>query len=237
MLEKIINIKNIYTMKTMKTMKTNTVYKKIGITAVLSSVILFSGCEFGEEKFTETLTENTKAYTQEFAKTFEGTDKVVIEEFSDIECPACKNFAPTYERLEKAFAKNKNVEFRYNHFPLESIHKYAYAGALATECAGVVGGKKAKKEYLHLAFAEKKLSTNFYRELRKNTTIGFTEKQQERFLACFNNKNTSNIIKNHKKEGSARNLKGTPTVYINGTEYAGSRNYDALFLEINSKLK
>ncbi len=206
---------------------------------LLVSALSLSGCVFNEESENIELENAYKndAYTQEFAKTYEGTGKVLIEEFSDVECPACKNFAPTYERLEKAFAENKNVEFRYNHFPLESIHQYAYAGALAVECAGRTAGDEARTKYLHLAFAEKKLSTNFYRELRKNRTIGFTEKQQEEFLTCFNDKKTSNIVKNHKAEGEKRGLMGTPTVYINGEQYKKARGYDALFLEINSKLK
>jgi len=203
--------------------------------SVVASVGILSGCEFSDKS--EILQDyKNDAYTQEFSKSFEGTGKVVIEEFSDIECPACKGFAPTYERLEKAFVENENIEFRYNHYPLESIHRYAYAGALATECAGKIGGEKARFEYLHLAFAEEKLSTKFYRELRKNKNLGFTVEQQENFLTCFNEKQTSSIIKNHKKEGDNRGLRGTPTVYINGKEYAGKRTYDALFIEINSKL-
>ncbi len=214
----------------------------LSVSVLSASVLFFSGCEWGEEKGEDlenssSFSYTNDAYTQEFAKAFEGTGKVVIEEFSDVQCPACKGFAPTYERLEKAFADNKNVEFRYNNFPLESIHKYAYAGALAVECAGAVAGNDAKKKYLHLAFLEKKLSTDFYRELRKNKEIGFTEQQQEEFLACFNDKKTSAIVKNHKSEGNKRGLRGTPTVYINGQEYKGSRGYDALFIEINSKLK
>ena len=213
----------------------------LSVSVLSMSALFMSGCEFemlqSEENSVSSFSYENNAYTAEFAKAFEGTGKVVIEEFSDIECPACKNFAPTYERLEKAFLNNENVEFRYNHFPLESIHRYAYAGALATECVAAVAGEKAKGEYLHLAFAETNLSTDFYRELRKNKKINLTEKEQSEFLTCFNEKQTSDIIKNHKAEGTKRGLRGTPTVYINGEEFQGARGYDALFLEINSKLK
>ncbi len=213
--------------------------KLLSVPLLLASVFSLSGCVMNDAS-ESTQSENVytnDAYTQEFSKSFEGTGKVVIEEFSDIECPACRNFAPTYERLEKAFADNENVEFRYNHYPLESIHRYAYAGALATECIGKVSGDVARSQYLHLAFQEEKLSTDFYRELRKDETLGLTEKQQEEFLTCFNNKETSNIVKNHKVEGDKRGLRGTPTVYINGEEYEGSRIYDALFVEITKKIQ
>ncbi len=205
-------------------------------TTLLSSFFFFSGCNLTDQD-TSILTEKTKAYSQDFAKSFEGTGKVVVEEFSDVECPACRRFAPTYEQLKKAFKTNKNVEFRYNHFPLEQIHKYAYAGSLAVECARLVGGETAREEFLQLAFTEKKLSIDFYRNARKNPTLHFSPKQQEEFLKCFNEKKTDPIIKNHKQEGVKRNLRGTPTLYINGEEYKGSRDYDTLFLEINSKLQ
>ena len=218
--------------KNMTRNKNNALYAML-----LAPVFLFSGCTTDDTIDSENvsyLNDYNRALSVEEIKI---SDKVIVEEFSDIECPACKGFAPTYEKLAQAFEGNENVEFRYNHYPLEQIHRYAYPAALGSECAGVVGGENARDSYIHLAFAEDQLSTDFLRNLREDSSLNFSEAEQTEFLECFNNKKTSDIIKNNKAEGEERGLKGTPTVYINGEEYAGTRTYDALFLEINSKLK
>jgi len=143
-----------------------------------------------------------------------------------------------YKKLEDAFGDNDNVEFRYYNYPLESIHRYAYAGALAIECAGKVGGDNARLLYHDLVFddVKQKLSTKFFRDLIENKDLSFSKEQKEQFLLCLNNKQTSGVIKAHKKEGDLRGLKGTPTLYISGEEYNGRRTYDALFIEVNKQL-
>lgn len=62
--------------------------------------------------------------------------KITVVEFSDLECPFCKRFHPTMQQL---LADNKDVNWVYRHFPLDSLHRKARAEAEATECAAEQG--------------------------------------------------------------------------------------------------
>ena len=65
---------------------------------------------------------------------------IVIVEFSDLECPFCKNYHKTMQRIIDEFGKDGRVAWVYRHFPLVSLHPKAQREAEATECAGELGG-------------------------------------------------------------------------------------------------
>lgn len=62
-----------------------------------------------------------------------GEGQVVVTEFSDFQCPACKSIQ---EPLKQILAKFEGkVTMVYRHFPLTSIHKNAMIAAQASEAA------------------------------------------------------------------------------------------------------
>lgn len=65
---------------------------------------------------------------------------VVIVEYSDTECPFCKVFHGTLNRIMDTLGKEGKVAWVYRHFPLEQLHKKAPREAAATECAAKLGG-------------------------------------------------------------------------------------------------
>ena len=65
------------------------------------------------------------------------TAPLTIIEYSDLECPFCKRFHPTMQRLLTEYPND--VRWVYRHFPLDQLHKQARAEAIATECAGAQG--------------------------------------------------------------------------------------------------
>lgn len=71
--------------------------------------------------------------------------KVYVVEYSDFECPFCKQFHPS---LQQALTDYKDkVAVVYRHFPLESIHPSARILAEGSECAAEIGGEDAFWEY------------------------------------------------------------------------------------------
>lgn len=199
--------------------------KKIILTFSCLSLLVFSGCFSSEEENNTPLTDITKPYSLEEVN---ASEKIIIEEFSDIECPACKSFSSVYERIEKDFPQ---VEFRYYHFPLERIHDYAFPAAIATECALKIGGQEARNKYLHAAFNKDKLSIPFFRELAKEQGL-----DEEKFNTCFNDQETKNIVKAHVAEGKIRELSATPTLFFNGEKVTGGMTYDSMYAKIQKLL-
>lgn len=63
--------------------------------------------------------------------------KITLVEYSDLECPFCKQFHKTMEQVIQAYPND--VKWVYRHMPLDSLHSKARTEANATECAGEQG--------------------------------------------------------------------------------------------------
>lgn len=68
--------------------------------------------------------------------------KIVIVDYSDYECPFCKSFHQSLQRIYDEYSKDNTVAWVYRHFPLD-IHKKAPIEAQAAECANELGGSNA----------------------------------------------------------------------------------------------
>lgn len=77
---------------------------------------------------------------------------VKIVEFSDTECPFCKNFHGTMHRLINEYGKTGEVAWVYRHFPIDQLHSKARKEAEATECAAELGGNDKFWSYLDRLF-------------------------------------------------------------------------------------
>ena len=66
--------------------------------------------------------------------------KIVIVEYSDTECPFCKQFHETLHRIYDEYGADGKVAWVYRHFPLEQLHPKAPKEAEALECAAEQGG-------------------------------------------------------------------------------------------------
>lgn len=65
---------------------------------------------------------------------------VKVVEFADTECPFCKSFHPTMQKLIQEYGRSGQVAWVYRHFPLDQIHSKARKEAQALECANELGG-------------------------------------------------------------------------------------------------
>jgi protein-disulfide isomerase len=65
---------------------------------------------------------------------------VKIVEYSDTECPFCKQFHGTLKQIINQYGASGKVVWVYRHFPLDGLHPKARKEAEATECANELGG-------------------------------------------------------------------------------------------------
>lgn len=78
--------------------------------------------------------------------------ELIVVEYSDTECPFCKNFHKTMQQIIAEYGKDGKVAWVYRHMPLEQLHKKAMREAIATECAAEVGGKAKFWDYINELF-------------------------------------------------------------------------------------
>jgi protein-disulfide isomerase len=83
---------------------------------------------------------------------------VTLIEYSDFECPFCKNFHLTVKKVVEE--SNGQVKWVYRHFPLDELHPVkARKEAAASECAAELGGNDAFWKFAD-RFFELTLSNN-----------------------------------------------------------------------------
>ena len=78
---------------------------------------------------------------------------ITIVEYSDIDCPFCKQFHETMKRVIDEYGATGEVAWVYRHFPIVQIHPDARKHAQASECVARVGGNDAFWNFLDILFA------------------------------------------------------------------------------------
>ncbi len=73
--------------------------------------------------------------------------EIMVVEYSDTECPFCKEFQNTMNSIMDKYGKDGKVAWVYRHFPLsyasgqgQALHPRAAKEAEATECVAEIGG-------------------------------------------------------------------------------------------------
>lgn len=79
--------------------------------------------------------------------------EIVVIEYSDIDCPFCKDFHATMHRIIDEYGKDGKVAWVYRHFPLDQLHPEARTKAEATECVASLAGNEAYWKFLDALFA------------------------------------------------------------------------------------
>jgi protein-disulfide isomerase len=80
---------------------------------------------------------------------------IVIVEYSDFDCPFCKNFHETMNKIMAEYGANGQVAWVYRQFPLEQLHPNAPKIAAASECVASLGGNDAFWKFTDLVFGER----------------------------------------------------------------------------------
>ena len=75
---------------------------------------------------------------------------MALIEYSDLECPFCKQFHPSIQRVLDKYGDQ--VVWAYRHFPIETIHASARPLAEGSECAAQLGGNDKFWEYIDYIF-------------------------------------------------------------------------------------
>lgn len=68
---------------------------------------------------------------------------ILIVEYSDFDCPFCKNFHETMQRIMETYGKDGKVAWVYRQFPIKQLHPNSPKVSVASECVASLGGNDA----------------------------------------------------------------------------------------------
>lgn len=131
---------------------------------------------------------------------------ILVEEFSDLQCPACANVSP---QVEKFILQNPTLaRFEYRHYPLPQ-HENAFKAAEAAECAHEQG---RFWDYINWAFSNQSgLDEQSLKDQAANMGLNAND-----FNNCLDSGRKRGRILADIKEGQKRQLSFTPSIYVNG---------------------
>lgn len=165
---------------------------------------------------------------------------VKIVEYSDTECPFCKQFHTTMQRIMSEYGTNGEVAWVYRFFPL-SIHPKSPTEAMAVACAGDAGGAAKFWEYLDKIF-EVTPSNNGLDLKVLDTIAAQLGIDQTKFTACRTTNKFAQKIQADYDSGIVAGVQGTPFSVIigrDGKQYPvdGAQPYEVVRQMVETALK
>ena len=144
--------------------------------------------------------------------------RAVIVEYSDFQCPACRVAEPAIEQILALYGAD--TRFVFKHFPLEGMHHYARAAAIAAECAG----KQGKFwEYHDALYKRQQEWSNETAEEHLQKYAKELKLDSAAWGACRADPASARAIDADKTEGEQRWVGSTPTFFVNGRRFVGAK--------------
>jgi protein-disulfide isomerase len=144
--------------------------------------------------------------------------KVKIIEFSDYQCPYCRELEKNLRELVSQSGVDVSI-VRYD-YPLTQIHIYAYKAAVASRCAERQGVYEPYQSEL------------FSADLAVADWVGLAQKAGvpdiSKFSDCVNKNQTASLIDADIKSADQFGIKQTPTLVINGNVVPGMESVQSL---------
>lgn len=173
-------------------------------------------------------------FSDETAPTIGPADaKVVVHLFSDLQCPACKNFEPA---TEYAINKYKDrIKFVWKDFPLMTVHPNARTSANAARCAEDQG---KFWEYHTLLYTQQDhwagQSDPRAAFITYANQLGMDEGA---FSSCYDSRKNDSKVMDGVNDGMKNSVNATPTVFIENKRYNGltADEWDRLLTEALAK--
>lgn len=166
--------------------------------------------------------------------------KIVIVEYSDTECPFCKMFHDTMNKVMNEYGEGGKVAWVYRHSPIASLHPKAHKEAQATECAAQLGANTKFWEYTNKLFevtpANNKLEEGMLFTIAQDVGL-----EKAAFASCLEGGSMVARVDRDLASGEQAGVRGTPHsfVLVDGkliTRIEGAESYESVKRKIDQYL-
>lgn len=160
--------------------------------------------------------------------------KVVIREYSDFQCPACRTSALALGKAVSGYS-DEELGYVYNDYPIIQLHKNAYEAALAGQCAHE---QDKFWEYHDRLFLDQSSWKDLENPREKFISYATAlELDTDQFKMCLDEERTKGLVEEDLNEARDLRMNSTPTYFINGIRYVGAKSEEGWRELIDSYLK
>ena len=152
---------------------------------------------------------------------------ITIVEFSDFECPFCRQWQQqTYQPLLAAYPGK--IRLVYRDFPLTGIHPDAFPAAEAAQCANA---QNAFWPYHDKLFSSETLGDSVFKQYAQELNLDMTK-----FNDCLTNHTYKAYVQSNSDFATKTGVNSTPTFFINGLAVIGAQPIDVFKQVIDKEL-
>lgn len=148
--------------------------------------------------------------------------------FSCFECPFCRRFDASINRLRGDEALASQVRLVFRHFPLRNMHPMAQKAHEASVCAEDQG---KFWEYHDALWADENISLDGLEQHAR--LVGL---DTEEFAQCLNSGRSYERVQTDLDAALALGQTGTPAVFVNGRYIGGAVTFEQLTAEIEREI-
>ena len=153
---------------------------------------------------------------------------VTIVEFSDFQCPFCRQASPTLKKVQDTYGEK--VRIVWKDFPLTDIHPQAFKAAEAAHCAGEQG--KYWEFHDRLFSSQDALQPPALKGHAVDMKLDATA-----FATCLDSSKYAERVRDGVAAGTLLGVDSTPTMYINGRRVAGAYPYETIAAIVDEELQ
>jgi protein-disulfide isomerase len=193
---------------------------------LMAVVVVFGGLLFFNKRDTGSTNggDSGDAAVLSENKTEEGSTGVVLIEYGDFQCPACRQFFPVIQQLKEEY-KGK-VTFQFRHFPLTEIHQNALISSRAAEAAAMQNKFWEMHDLLYEnqdSWAQSTNPTPIFEGFAKQLQL-----DEAKFNEDMKSEAVNNIIQADRNYAKEQGFSSTPTFELDGKKIEENpTSYDA----------
>lgn len=150
---------------------------------------------------------------------------VTLVEYSDFECPVCRNLHDALRGLLPNYAGKVRVVFK--DYPIEQLHPWARTAAIAGRCAYQQDPKAFWKIY-DLIYDNQEIISAANAWTKMMDYAGQSGLDGDAFKTCMASPEAGAAVNASRTNGQLLDVSSTPTIFVNGRRIVGA---DARLLE------
>lgn len=135
--------------------------------------------------------------------------KIILIEYSDLECPFCSTFHATAQQIKDEYGDD--LAWVYRHFPLDMIHNRARPAAVASECVTEIGGNDSFWAFIGEIFEDQEGNLT---DVGLRTVVANIGLDAGEFANCLDAGDYEDKVEGQYQGGLTAGVNGTPGNFI-----------------------